>query len=894
MKRKNDESAAGAAAGVKDQALSKGRARAPVVNYVDSSDSSEDERKPPKREKSKRQLARDESSDETSDSDGVGVPQRGPRKLPPREPKPSDSSESSEDEGPSHAQKKAPSKNSKSVKRNGRAESSGESESEDEEPSKKSKKASSSKPQQAKKNGRAKDNEASGSDEEGSKKPKKPSSSKPKPPAKNRGRVDDSDAELTDLESESDEEGPSNRPPRAAHKPSVPVRRSGRAQKKTEQSDLTLKPKPAKIARLDDTATEPLDVPIDWYTHSSLNSNKFADLVKLTDDQKAQLKEVVSSTRVDGLSERISYAPDLHYKAAQGYLAACLSAEKLQEQREVPELPAQRRDPQRKKFIPESKSKKKIPHLLYTTGFKEGVIGADGRSIVDTASCIDDALGQGANTVYNSENFRIVPSKIGKGRPGTTFFEDRGFPPAEEGDVGVVLPVVELDVKDPELEDKATTLSSCLIKGCNELIDVDAFSIEKLQKLSKGVQGTVLRQRPQHSSRNLKLKGQTMETFEAQGYKELRSVVQALDNHQKVVDKARDGYINCTASFPIQESALQTMQRDLKAAQLLERKDLRKVTYPVISFASNIDVGDAKEQMKSIEKLPEFTRPNQRLMKLLKEKIPGINQVQVYVKGPGCRTVAHFENQGIGSINVNIGDDDCVWFCIPMKFAAALEKLMCDQNIWPYHTEIWPKEEELKKAGISYQKFIQKKGEMVMVNTGTYHWVQSNGFCTNISWNILLNDPSQIAAAALFNDHNASHRYNSVLPLEKLLWTVAKEKLNPGTEFSALVKRLLICSLAHSKFEMEYFTEKLWEVHNQEECPISFANISNCANPKCKRNSLFNLKFVKTIGKDEQKSFCGNCIEGWRLAEFTDQKRNTKIYQLHTMDELIKIFDEYN
>ncbi|CAL2039446.1 unnamed protein product [Caenorhabditis brenneri] len=47
--------------------------------------------------------------------------------------------------------------------------------------------------------------------------------------------------------------------------------------------------------------------------------------------------------------------------------------------------------------------------------------------------------------------------------------------------------------------------------------------------------------------------------------------------------------------------------------------------------------------------------------------MPGINQVQVYAK------VAHFESEGIGSINVNLGPDDCVWNTVPMEFAASLE-----------------------------------------------------------------------------------------------------------------------------------------------------------------------------------------------------------------------------
>ncbi|CAL2048063.1 unnamed protein product [Caenorhabditis brenneri] len=104
--------------------------------------------------------------------------------------------------------------------------------------------------------------------------------------------------------------------------------------------------------------------------------------------------------------------------------------------------------------------------------------------------------------------------------------------------------------------------------------------------------------------------------------------------------------------------------------------------------------------------------------------------------------------------------------------------------------------------------------------SGTYHWVQSNGFATNISWNTMFDDVTQLATAAIFSDQNVKHKYDTVLPIEKLIWEAVRTQRNAGTDFSKVAKRMLTCSLAHCQLEYEAAIRHNWEIGDASECPM--------------------------------------------------------------------------
>ena len=104
----------------------------------------------------------------------------------------------------------------------------------------------------------------------------------------------------------------------------------------------------------------------------------------------------------------------------------------------------------------------------------------------------------------------------------------------------------------------------------------------------------------------------------------------------------------------------------------------------------------------------------------------------------------------------------------------------------------WPNEQKLLAAGIQLQKFIQKPGDLAYVGPLTYHWVQSNGYCTNVSWNIGQPDFCQMAMSGITHDHNIGVEYASVMPIEPIIWRMAEQKAQVDQKLFALIKVFLL------------------------------------------------------------------------------------------------------
>jgi histone demethylase len=62
---------------------------------------------------------------------------------------------------------------------------------------------------------------------------------------------------------------------------------------------------------------------------------------------------------------------------------------------------------------------------------------------------------------------------------------------------------------------------------------------------------------------------------------------------------------------------------------------------------------------------------------------------------------------------------------------------LCEKNDVDYLTgSWWPNLDDLTEAKIPFYRFIQRPGDLVWVNAGCVHWVQSIGWCNAVSWNI--------------------------------------------------------------------------------------------------------------------------------------------------------------
>uniref|UniRef100_A0A1I7UGU2 JmjC domain-containing protein n=1 Tax=Caenorhabditis tropicalis TaxID=1561998 RepID=A0A1I7UGU2_9PELO len=264
--------------------------------------------------------------------------------------------------------------------------------------------------------------------------------------------------------------------------------------------------------------------------------------------------------------------------------------------------------------------------------------------------------------------------------------------------------------------------------------------------------------------------------------------------------------------------------------------------------------------------------------------LPGINEVQMYLKSPGGRTPGHVENQVMASINLNIGPGDCTWICIPMMHIAKIEKYLRDNSIFPYASTFWINEEDLKANGIPYQKFVQKKGDLVYVGIGTYHWVQSNGYCANVSWNVAQMDAVQLMASAIIHDHNAEQRYTSIVPLVPMMWNMVMEGESKGTELARIVKKLLVSSLAKCQIELDTATVKKIPVVPMADSIYSIPQVALCSRMTCPRPTLFNLVAVNK--NDEAAPI--TCIDCAHV------NSDVTAYQRYSMNDLVEWFDAYH
>ncbi|KAF1754514.1 hypothetical protein GCK72_021077 [Caenorhabditis remanei] len=146
---------------------------------------------------------------------------------------------------------------------------------------------------------------------------------------------------------------------------------------------------------------------------------------------------------------------------------------------------------------------------------------------------------------------------------------------------------------------------------------------------------------------------------------------------------------------------------------------------------------------KQISKFVEILRPKEGMMKLVKDKILGVNEMQCFVKSPGSRTPAHQDNQLVASVNLNMGPGECVWICVSMIYAAILEKLM----------------NKKKNQPLPYK---------------------ANGYCVNAAWNVAEMCPVQLAAVAYTHDNNVELQYGTLLPMiYDVLLEIAQQEGHP-------------------------------------------------------------------------------------------------------------------
>lgn len=532
----------------------------------------------------------------------------------------------------------------------------------------------------------------------------------------------------------------------------------------------------------------------------------------------------------------------------------------------------------------------------------------------------------GSNQVY-SHKIDMAPASSSENHFNSKFLERKGFALAKPGVKGDLLPVQIFDVSngfdEEKLKEQVTSNTCCIIRGFDKAVGMDysAFDIKKIASIIPEHKITTLRNRGQAvttnhtmistSSDRMMNRNPVMDTVTEYDY----DMKRFSDNYEDLLEIGRKAFDDLLSNWPNRHEILRNLENDLKKNQLPFTKEKRQFseTTVVPTFGSNVDLNNGKfpDQMEEIKKLPVYLRPEEGLFAYCYGEVAGVNEPQMYFKAPGCRTPGHVENQVVASINLNLGPGDCVWYCVPMIHIAKLQNLFNKKSIYPTEAPWWIHENDLKDFGVPYQKIIQKKGDMIYVGIGTYHWVQSNGYCANVSWNVAQLDPVQLLATAVIDDFNREQRFAPVVPFMPMLWECAFEKVLPGTEFSKTVKQLLISCLAKAQFEFSSMKIRGMTSLPKEQHLYNLKDVVACGNnqkPNCANAYTYNLvacvdskKGIQEMKERREKGLeeenTGVSIQGASYCiDCAQPSEDTAIYMQHhfSIEELIRVFDEYN
>ncbi|KAH8410657.1 hypothetical protein KR009_011097, partial [Drosophila setifemur] len=288
---------------------------------------------------------------------------------------------------------------------------------------------------------------------------------------------------------------------------------------------------------------------------------------------------------------------------------------------------------------------------------------------------------------------------------------------------------------------------------------------------------------------------------------------------------------------------------------VLKRKK-HKINSKMLRFGTNVDLSDEKKwkpQLTELQKLPAFARviSAANMLSHVGHVILGMNTVQLYMKVPGSRTPGHQENNNFCSININIGPGDCEWFAVPDAYWGGVHNLCEKNNISYLHGSWWPVLEDLYKENIPVYRFIQKPGDLVWVNAGCVHWVQSVGWCNNIAWNVGPLTARQYSLAIERYEWNKLQAFKSIVPMVHLSWNLARNIKVSDINLFELIKMCLLQTLKNVLHIQEYVKSKGVEIR-------------------------FNGR-----GKNEASHYCGQCeVEVFNVLFIKEQEKRHVVHCL--------------
>ncbi|CAP34962.2 Protein CBG17151 [Caenorhabditis briggsae] len=498
--------------------------------------------------------------------------------------------------------------------------------------------------------------------------------------------------------------------------------------------------------------------------------------------------------------------------------------------------------------------RKKVVPLLLTTMLKFELANQTGTEIVDMV------MNFNLGAAFDIESFQPSTSPANQ-----KFFMGKGMDEKYGGDAGVVLPINVIDGRKVKTADQIeearakmnktmATVVSHFGEGCG--LKTELFTGQNLKKVLGKRAVPVKTQLPQQVTSNFNpVSFMKMKKWKDVDSTDAKKTVERMRNTWRVKEQKDDLVLEDALEYQEERAEkgekrkseifkiffltfqFSVMEKYLKGGmeknvfwgewrkQLIDsqnkfwekhQKKGKEIGEEATSnfvtslFITNLELDDEScpEQMAEIRKMWHFLQPRQQLMAHILGTVSGINAVQVYIKEAGARTPAHQENLCVASINWNIGPGECIWYMVPLAFAAKMEALLAKKQLYQYYDNWWPCKKDLKDHGISYQKIIQKKDDLVFVGVGSYHWVQAIGPCVNVSWNIAEKSVDQLLAMALYNDHTAMQSYSPDVPLESMVLDMLEKNIpTEDGQFDELTLALGARCLARCQLKFEFAKE---------------------------------------------------------------------------------------
>ncbi|CAO4386630.1 unnamed protein product [Caenorhabditis nigoni] len=340
------------------------------------------------------------------------------------------------------------------------------------------------------------------------------------------------------------------------------------------------------------------------------------------------------------------------------------------------------------------------------------------------------------------------------------------------------------------------------------------------------------------------------------------------------------------------------MKRRIKAPCSLEGVETE---YSWTPFATNIDLtknaknsrnlskdqDHFKEQNDILDQLPSFMQATDRgnLLAHVHEDVFGVNTVQLYSKFIGSLTAAHMENSLMASINWNVGPGSCIWYAIPYEYWTQIEKLVKEKGQTYHHQNYWPSEEDIREAEIPLIKFEQKEDELVYVNTGTFHWVQAEGYCTNVSWNVGPANFNQLAVSLISAAHNTASKHQCHIPITNVIWNAAEKKMFLDDPL------MYKCMRWHMQRSLAWCVQYIAWIESKHHELEDWTGRTDDFNYRCHscKQEIFNICKILRTGNDELKDefYCSKC------SRFPGKDKRHLFIIYKNIPTLSKIYDKF-